>query len=522
MPKTNSMVEDLLLDTTQLLRSHVNTKIIIKYLIPMTFYHLLSAHFLEQLGKEAGFEDTNVWNIQRAYQNGEFKHVFVHSNYYLSPSTTSFGANGNYSEDEWLERFSKTLQLVEEDSENMADIFSDLDMNFTEFGVDLKTRSLNFNVLMTEISRLELPDYSFNRIGAVFSELLDRAATMVGKRQAGFYSTAAVSELLSLIALDDQKTSNSLAIYDPTMGVGSLLLHARAKAGYGRDVTLYGTELSTEAYNIARMNLILHGVEFNEETIANENTLLRDWDKQAVKKFDAVLMHPPYSTAWDAESKLNIARFDLVDGIVPPKSKSDYAFILEGLDHLADTGTMVVSMPLGVLFRGGSEGRIREHLLYDGHIEAVIGLPGNIMLDTAIPTVILVLKKQRAERDVLFIDASEQFEKVRRQNIMTEENIYSIYDAYKQREDIQDFAHLASWDEIEANDFNLNIPRYVENFAAEEQLDIVAVAKELAELDDEIVKTESQIMELLRQFTSNDDDSHLGVESLVDSVKNHY
>lgn len=226
-----------------------------------------------------------------------------------------------------------------------------------------------------------------------------------------------------------------------------------------------------------------------------------------------VLMNPPYSAKWSAAAGfLQDERFSDY-GVLAPKSKADYAFLLHGLYHLKNNGTMAIVLPHGVLFRGAAEGKIREKLLRSGNIYAVIGLPANLFYNTSIPTCILVLKKHRDGRDVLFIDASQKFEKGKKQNAMTDEHIDSVLELYTKRETVEKESYLASFEDIEKNDFNLNIPRYVDNFEQEEEIDINALLTDMQNTDTEIAKTQNELVSLLKDLTSDD-------ENIVASLNN--
>lgn len=232
-------------------------------------------------------------------------------------------------------------------------------------------------------------------------------------------------------------------------------------------------------------------------------------------KFSQVLMNPPYSLKWSPDKKLlKDPRFSKF-GVLPPKSKADYAFLLHGLYHLKNSGTMAIVLPHGVLFRGGSEGKIRKKLLENGSIDAVIGLPANLFNIVSIPTCILILKKDKQDRDVMFIDASKEFEKGKNQNKLKEENITKILDTYKKREDVKRYAHLAKFDEIKKNDFNLNIPRYVDTFVPEPPVDLQKVAKNLTETQKEIDQNEKELTGMLKDLTSDDQDTMAGLHDII-------
>ena len=289
------------------------------------------------------------------------------------------------------------------------------------------------------------------------------------------------------------------------MGSGSLLLNAKKYAKEPGYIKYYGQELMTSTYNLARMNMFLHGIMPENQKLRNGDTLDGDWPTGEETDFNMVLMNPPYSAKWSAAAGfLQDERFSDY-GVLAPKSKADYAFLLHGLYHLKANGTMAIVLPHGVLFRGAAEGKIREKLLRSGNIYAVIGLPANLFYNTSIPTCIIVLKKHRDGRDVLFIDASKKFEKGKKQNAMTDEHIDSVIDLYNKRESVDKESYLASFEDIEKNDFNLNIPRYVDNFEKEEEIDLSVLLTEMKDTDKQIADAENQFVSMLKNLTSNDE-----------------
>ena len=304
-----------------------------------------------------------------------------------------------------------------------------------------------------------------------------------------------------------QSQTDTFTVYDPTMGSGSLLLTVRNELPDGSRqgaVSFYGQELNTVTYNLARMNLMMHGVTYNNMTLNNADTLESDWpdgpDRDGIdrpRSFDAVVANPPYSAKWDNnESKLKDPRFSEY-GKLAPASKADYAFILHSLYHLNNEGTMAIVLPHGVLFRGAAEGKIRQTIIEKNYLDAVIGLPANLFYGTSIPTTILVFKKNRTTRDVLFIDASNEFEKGKNQNNLSDENITKIIETYRNRQDVDKYAHVASIEEIKENDYNLNIPRYVDTFEEEEELDLDEINRMLEQDNQEIAQLEKEIAEQL-------------------------
>lgn len=310
-----------------------------------------------------------------------------------------------------------------------------------------------------------------------------------------------------------------MTVYDPAMGSGSLLLNFKKYAKRKDEIIYYGQEINTSTYNLARMNMILHHVDTANQHLRNGDTLDADWPPSAKTNFDAVVMNPPYSLKWSAATGfLEDPRFSKY-GVLAPKSKADYAFLLHGFYHLKNTGTMAIVLPHGVLFRGAKEGKIRQKLLEDGSIDAVIGLPANLFYSTSIPTTIVVLKKDKEDRSVLFIDASKDFEKGKNQNQLREEDVEKILKTYQERKDVDKYAHLASFDEIKENDFNLNISRYVDTFEPEPEIDLKQVSKELTEVNVQIKDNEKELVEMLKQLTSNDDNVMEGINDIIQNFE---
>lgn len=293
-------------------------------------------------------------------------------------------------------------------------------------------------------------------------------------------------------------------IYDPTCGSGSLLINiakysSRRDENSFRTMHLYGQEMNTTTYNLSRMNMILHDVNWKNFDIANGDTLNNDLFPDM--RFDAIGANPPYSLKWEHSDKLkNDPRFSDVSKLAP-KDKADFAFVQHIIYHLNDEGVAAVVLPHGVLFRGGAEGAIREHILKNNLVHAVIGLPENLFYGTSIPTVILVIKKDRAEDEgVLFVDASKEFAKGKNQNSLTQENIEKIVNTYKNRADVEKYAHLVSMDDVVDNDYNLNIPRYVDSNEDEEIIDLDQVQQEIAETRSEIDALSTTINDMIAQL----------------------
>ncbi|MBF2598444.1 type I restriction-modification system subunit M [Listeria seeligeri] len=369
-----------------------------------------------------------------------------------------------------LNNFERTI-AVSGDSDDFQGLFSSstIDLTDTALGSNLNERSKNIKALIELFQDLNMVALQKSDVlGDAYEYLIGQFAMESGKKAGEFYTPRQVSEVMAQIAA---KTSNITSIYDPTVGSGSLLLTVKKhlKEDVQKDLNYYGQEKNTATYNLTRMNLLLHGVRPEKMSVKNGDTLSEDWpeDPNCPAEgvlFDAVVMNPPYSLAnWNKSNlKVSDPRFEIA-GVLPPDSKGDFAFLLHGLYHLGQTGTMAIVLPHGVLFRGGTEGEIRKRLLNKNYIDTIIGLPGNLFTNTGIPVCVLILKKNRTISDpVLVIDASRNFIKVGKQNVLQEKDIARIVDTYVERAEKTGYSHLASREEIIENEYNMNIPRYVE------------------------------------------------------------
>lgn len=288
------------------------------------------------------------------------------------------------------------------------------------------------------------------------------------------------------------------SVYDPTCGSGSLLLRVAKEV---EDVSnFYGQELNRTTYNLARMNMILHDVHYRKFDIKQEDTL--EHPQHIDERFEAVVANPPFSAHWSANPlHMSDDRFSQY-GKLAPKTKADFAFVQHMVYQLDENGTMAVVLPHGVLFRGAAEGHIRQYLIEDkNYLDSVIGLPAGLFYGVGIPVCILVLKKCREDSDnILFIDASNEFEKIKAQNFLSDKHVEKIVDTFKSRKEIKKYSHLASLDEVKENDYNLNIPRYVDTFEEEEPVDLEVVSSELKTLDVEMAATNDEIAKFCNEL----------------------
>lgn len=389
----------------------------------------------------------------------------------------------------------------ESSQDDFEDLFEDMDLDSNKLGKGEGERSklIGKIILNIEDLNLDISETNFDILGHAYEYLIGKFAASAGKKAGEFYTPAQVSELLARIVTLENK--NLKSAYDPTCGSGSLLLRVRNNVSNPKSIKLYGQEMVSTTYNLARMNMLLHSVDYEKFDIANDDTLEKPSEKHKGLKFDAVVANPPYSAKWDPTGKEEDSRFNGYDGKYAPSSKADYAFVEHMIHHLSDSGTLAVVLPHGVLFRGSSEETIRTKIIKDyNYLDAVIGLPANLFFGTGIPTCILVLKKCRNNDDVVFIDASKYFENGKNQNYLREEDITRILDAYKERKDIDKYMHVATLKEIEENDYNLNIPRYVDTFEPEPEIDIHQVMDEIKKLEKERDELDKEIEKYLKEL----------------------
>lgn len=417
------------------------------------------------------------------------------------------------------EQLQKAFNNIEQSDPLFADLFTDIDLYSNRLGTGDQKQSDTISGLIREIDRADLLNTDSDILGNAYEYLIGQFASETGKKAGEFYTPQAVSKILTRIAIAGQETKRGLSVYDPCMGSGSLLLNAKKYATEPGYINYYGQELMTSTYNLARMNMFLHGIVPENQKLRNGDTLDGDWPTDEETDFNMVLMNPPYSAKWSAAAGfLQDERFSDY-GVLAPKSKADYAFLLHGLYHLKSSGTMAIVLPHGVLFRGAAEGKIREKLLRAGNIYAVIGLPANLFYNTSIPTCIIVLKKHRDGRDVLFIDASRKFEKGKKQNAMTDEHIDSVIELYSRRETVEKESFLAEFEDIEKNGFNLNIPRYVDNFEKEEEIDLKALLNDMEETEKEINRIQGKFVSMMKDLTSSDESINQTLNDLIKMIE---
>ena len=387
--------------------------------------------------------------------------------------------------------------LGNESEDDFENLFEDMDLNNSKLGRGEAERTKLISTIMLKINDIDFhhEDAEIDVLGDAYEYLISNFAASAGKKAGEFYTPQQVSRILAkLVTINKSKLQS---VYDPTCGSGSLLLRVGKETKVS---SYYGQEFNSTTYNLARMNMLLHGVSFKHFDIKNADTL--ENPKHLDMKFDAVVANPPYSQTWSADPKfMEDERFSAY-GKLAPKSKADFAFIQHMIFQLSDNGTMAVVLPHGVLFRGASEGTIREYLIKEkNYLDAVIGLPANIFYGTSIPTCILVFKKCREHEDnILFIDASKDFEAGKNQNRLRDEDVDKIVKTYIDRVEIEKYCHVAPMSEVEENEYNLNIPRYVDTFEEEEEIDIKQVQKDLKDIDKEIAEVDKELNVYLKEL----------------------
>lgn len=494
---TSDEIKRRLWDGANELRGSMDASRYKDYMLGLMFYKFLSDKTLETfkiaIGKGQLSENELVDEYAKAkneYGDELEKMIQGMLGYYVSPEylyqTWLKDINsGNFEVQkvtDSLNNFERTI-AVSCDASDFKGLFSSstLDLTDTALGSNLNERSKNIKALILLFADLNMVALQKGDVlGDAYEYLIGQFAMESGKKAGEFYTPHQVSEVMAQIVA---KSSTIKSIYDPTVGSGSLLLTVKKHLGKNaqRDLAYYGQEKNTATYNLTRMNLLLHGVRPEKMTIKNGDTLSHDWPEDPENhdegvQFDAVVMNPPYSAKnWNKEGlKVSDPRFE-VAGALPPDSKGDFAFLLHGLYHLGTNGTMAIVLPHGVLFRGSTEGEIRKRLIDKSNIDTIIGLPNNLFTNTGIPVVIIILKKNRKiDAPVLIIDASNSFIKVGKQNVLQEKDIAKIVDVYMKKDEILGYSYLATREDIKKNDYNMNIPRYVEAMDTEIKQDVDA------------------------------------------------
>ena len=428
--------------------------------------------------------------------------------YFLKPdelfsSITKRGNSNSYILDDLQSVLNHIEQSTSgtESEDDFNALFEDLDLNSTKLGRTPNARNEIIVNILTYLDEIDfrLDEVESDVIGDAYEYLIAKFASGAGKSAGEFYTPQQVSKILSKIITTGKTKLKS--VYDPTCGSGSLLLRVAREVEVGE---FYGQELNRTTFNLARMNMILHGVHYRDFDIRQEDTL--EEPQHLNKRFEGIVANPPFSLKWKSDANPLFSsdeRFSQY-GRLAPKSKADFAFVQHMVYQLADNGTMACVLPHGVLFRGSSEEVIRRHLINDlNYLDAVIGLPSNIFYGTGIPTCILVLKKCREQDDnIVFIDASgdDHFIKEGNQNALRDEDVELIVNTYRNRESIEKYSSVVTLEEIEENDYNLNIPRYVDTFEEEEDVDLEQVSGEIQSIGENLTETNQKIQSFCKEL----------------------
>ena len=500
MSEYQNSLESRLWAIADVLRGNMDANEFKNYILGFIFYRYLSEKLEIHLNKELeedGLTFTEAWE-KEDYQEDLREEGITALGYFLEPKYLFNNIVKKATVNEFILNdlidslnYISNSSIGEASQDDFSNLFEDVDLNSSKLGSSSNDKNKLISKIILQLNDIDfkLQDADADILGDAYEYLISQFASSAGKKAGEFYTPQEVSKILAkIVTLDKPRLKN---VYDPTCGSGSLLLRVAKETNEVGD--FYGQELNQTTYNLARMNMILHGVKYGDFDIKQGDSL--ENPHHIDLKFEAIVANPPFSAKWSADNTfLDDERFSAY-GKLAPKSKADYAFVQHMIYHLTETGTMGIVLPHGVLFRGAAEGTIRKYLVNEkNYLDAVIGLPANIFYGTSIPTCVLIFKKCRTEdQDVLFIDASKEFEKVKNQNKLRPEDIDKIVTTYAKREEIEKYSHKASLEEIEENDFNLNIPRYVDTFEEEEPIDLDKVMDELERIDDEMEKVDAEI-----------------------------
>ena len=484
------------------------------YLLGLVFYKALSDNQLRTVADLIdGDEDESLEEAQASYENIKcnqkmyeklYKELEGRFSVVIEPERT-FNAFCKAIDDKTflLTDLKESFTAIEQAK---AGFYTGLFEGFNIFSEKLGSSERKRNALISNcIKQMSVQDFSlYNNdiLGDAYEYLIAQFAEGSGKKAGEFYTPKQVSIILSRIVTHGNEHVDGFSIYDACCGSASLLLHAKDYIDEDKRKHIYyfGQEKNTSTYRLARMNCMLHQIPYQYQHFRNGDTLDEDWPSDEPSTFRAVVMNPPYSLKYSANpSLLADPRFSRYEKLAP-KSAADYAFLLHGFYHLREDGMMGIVLPLGVLFRSGAEGTIRKHLIDDGSIYAVVGLAGGLFYSTGIPVCLVFLRKDNINRDILFVDASKKFEKGKAQNYLTDENVDKIVETVLARKDVEKFAHLASYEEIVQNDYNLNIPRYVDTFEEEEPIDINEQTAVLRKLNEEAKEAEEKVNAYFREL----------------------
>lgn len=500
---TKNDIQNILWEAAETFRGKIDSAKYKDYILSMLFVKYISDLHKEKKEELEKKYRGDKERLERALSREKFK---------LPENATFDYLYKNKQSENIGEKINATLKIIEDkNDEKLRNIFGDIDFNSNELGSELHSKNITLRNLLEDFNKLDLRPSKVegkDAIGDAYMYLLAKFASGAGKNAGEFYTPEEVSEVLANLVEPEENDR----IYDGTCGSGSLLIKAFELVP-NKKAQIYGQESNYQTWGLCRMNMYIHGIYDAKielgDTIANP----RFADGDELMKFNCIVANPPFSlkkwsngfpgAASDKSFKMTseLDPYGRFNWGVPPKSKGDYAFILHMIKSLNEsTGRMATIMPHGVLFRGSSEAKIRKKIIEENLLDAVIGLPANLFYGTSIPACILVLKKNRKNKDVLFIEASREFEKDKNQNKLRREDIEKIISTYKERKEIDKYSYIADFEEIKENDFNLNIPRYVDTFEEEEPIDIKEVMRNIGELEKQREELNKEISKYLKEL----------------------
>ncbi|MEP6519940.1 type I restriction-modification system subunit M [Microcoleus vaginatus] len=510
------------------LRGAMNADDFRDYMLSFLFLRYLSDNYETAAQKELGSDypdnqaqpnttPLQLWYNQNPDDIAEFEKQMRRKVHYVIQPQHLWGSIAEMArtqDKELLRTLHDGFKYIENESfaSTFQGLFSEINLDSEKLGKTYSNRNAKLCTIIKAIAEgLEQFSTNSDTLGDAYEYLIGQFASGSGQKAGEFYTPQQISSILSaIVTLDSQDPSTGKkkhldSILDFACGSGSLLLNVRHQLDSHSINKIYGQEKNITTYNLARMNMLLHGVKDSEFEIFHGDTLLNEWEMlreaNPAKKpyFDAIVANPPFSYRWEPTDALGEDMRFKNYGLAP-KSAADFAFLLHGFHFLKPEGTMAIVLPHGVLFRGGAEERIRTKLLKDGNIDTVIGLPANLFYSTGIPVCIVVLKKCKKSDDVLFINASEHFEKGKRQNRLLPEHIHKIVDTYQFRKEEERYSRRISMEEIETQGYNLNISRYISTAMLEEEIDLGAVNGKLLALDNKIVAATKKHNEFLKEL----------------------
>ncbi len=481
------------------------------YVLGTMFYRYISeniASYINQGEIDAGNPDFRYGDMSDAEAEQAREGLVQEKGFFILPSELFCNVRAKAASDENLNETLETVfRHIEESAKGsssegqFAGLFDDYDVNSNKLGATVAKRNEKLVKLLNGVADMNLGDvkeHDIDAFGDAYEYLMTMYASNAGKSGGEFFTPADVSELLTRLGTVGKKEINK--VYDPACGSGSLLL--KAEKVLGRDAVrngFFGQEINITTYNLCRINMFLHNIEFDKFDIACEDTLTnpQHWDDEP---FELIVSNPPYSIKWAGDENpllINDPRFAPA-GVLAPKSKADLAFIMHSLAWLASNGTAAIVCFPGIMYRGGAEQKIRKYLVDNNFIDCIIQLPSNLFFGTSIATCIMVLKKGKTDNNVLFIDASSECVKVTNNNKLTPENINKIVDTFAQRTEEAHFSHLAEYSEVQENDYNLSVSTYVEAKDTREKIDIVKLNAEIAQ----IVARENELRAAIDQIVA--------------------